>query len=175
MLIDRSAVSLLRTLGDEQSALAKNVVQMRGLVRAWYDLGIDQGASKEYSATMFLALKLLETADTKIEVVEKIENGLEPHGVGWHMLDQEVTLDEMRDYGWRRARMVHERNPNAPKAPFGFMCETFAWMEDNFREGDKFYEYRSKDIGEWKNLAGQSGYCMVRGNKIICVLTLMRS
>lgn len=175
MLIDPSAVSLLRTVGDEQSALAKNVVQMRGVVRAWYDLGIDQGASKEYSATMFLALELLETAKTRIEVVEKIENGLEPHGVGWHMLDHEVSLDEMREDGWNRARIVYERNPKAPKAPFGFKCETFAWMEDNQQEGDKFYEYRSKDIGEWKNLAGQSGYCMVRGNKIICVLTLMRS
>jgi hypothetical protein len=174
MLIDRSAVSLLRTFA-ETGTLADNVAQMTGVVSACYDLGRDQRASESYLATMFFALELLKTAETKIEVVEKIENGLEPHGVGWHMLDQEVTLDEMRDDGWRRVRMVYERNPNAPKAPFGFKCETFGWMEDNFLEGDRFYEYRSKDIGEWKNLAGQSGYCMVRGNKIICVLTLMRS
>ncbi len=174
MLIDRSAVSLLRTFA-ETGTLADNVAQMTGVVSACYDLGRDQNASESYLATMLFALELLKTAETKIEVVEKIENGLEPHGVGWHMLDQEVTLDEMRDDGWRRARMVYERNPNAPKAPFGFKCETFGWMEDNFLEGDRFYEYRSKDIGEWKNLAGQSGYCMVRGNKIICVLTLIRS
>lgn len=172
--IDPSAVSLLRMVATTNS-LAKDVDEMRGVVGAWYHLGLDQGAAEAYSATMSLALELLKSATSKIEVVEKIENGLEPHGVGWHMLQRRVSINEMRIDGERRTKMVRERNPRVPNAPFGFKCGTFQWMEDNLQEGDEFYIYGSKNLSEWENLAGQSGYCMVRGNKIICVLTLMRS
>ena len=104
--------------------------------------------------------------------MERLENSLQIHGVDWEMLSKERTYDDMVGYG---SVDYSEISTRIPQIMFGFLNETWISMEEKYQVDDKFYEYSTVDKKAWKNLAGQSGYCLVRGNKILVTMTTMRS
>ena len=122
--------------------------------------------------TIDKALRLLKLCQTGLDFLERLENSLQIHGVDWEMLSKERTYDDMVGYG---SVDYSEISTRIPQIMFGFLNETWISMEEKYQVGDKFYEYSSVDKKAWKNLAGQSGYCLVRGNKILVTMTTMRS
>jgi hypothetical protein len=122
--------------------------------------------------TVDKALRLLKSCQTSLDLLERFENSFQIHGVDWEMLSLERTYDDMVLYG---SVDYSEISSHIPQVMFGFLNETWMLMEEKYQEGDKFYQFSSKDKNSWKNLAGQSGYCLVRGNRILVTMTTMRS
>lgn len=126
-----------------------------------------KGADPALHCTMELARQIFNDCGDAIDTVERLENCFSPWGVGWHMLNSEITYERLKEFGSK----VSTRSGDVIYKTRNDYQDWF----DIYEKGDKFYSFYSKDVNEWKNLAGQSGYCMVRGNKIIRVHTTMRT
>ena len=126
-----------------------------------------KGADRALHCTMELARQIFNECGDAVDTVERLENCFSPWGVGWHMLDHEVTRERLEEIGSKTLGRNGET--------LYYQVNQYQDWFDIYEQGDKFYSFYSKDVNEWKNLAGQSGYCMVRGNKIIRVHTTMRT
>ncbi len=118
-----------------------------------------------------LALRILEKSESVTEMIERIQNSTEFHGVDWDMLGNEYEINEVERMGTFDYSSINSKVPNAP---FGFLNSLWERIKEMYIEGDKLFDFSSQTI-DWENCAGQSGYCLVRGNKILQVMTLMRS
>ena len=118
-----------------------------------------------------LALKILEKSESVKVMIERIQNSTEFHGVDWDMLGNKYEISEVERIGTFDYSAINLKVPNAP---FGFLNSLWERIKEMYIEGDKLFDFSSQTI-DWENCAGQSGYCLVRGNKILKVMTLMRS
>lgn len=126
-----------------------------------------KGADPALHCTMELARQIFNECGDAKDTVERLENCFSPWGVGWHMLNHEVTREDLMRIG----SMMIDRNGET----LYYEVNQYQHWFDIFESGDKFYSFCSKDVKEWENLAGQSGFCMVRGNEIIRVHATMRT
>lgn len=118
-----------------------------------------------------LAIRVLKCSDCVTDFVERLSNSRQMHGVDWDMLGSEQDIHEVEannncDYS--------SINSRVPQVPFGFLNAAWEGMKISMQPGDKIREFCSSD-DSWEHLAGHSGYCLVRGNKIVSVMTLVRS
>ena len=118
-----------------------------------------------------LALKILEKSESVKVMIERIQNSTEFHGVDWDMLGNEYEIIEVERMGTFDYSAI---NPKVPNVPFGFLNSIWEGIKEKYVYGDRIYDF-SSNSDDWTNCAGQSGYCLVRGNKILQVMTLMRS
>lgn len=118
-----------------------------------------------------LALRILEKSESIKVMIERIQNSTEFHGVDWEMLGNVYNINEVERMGTFDYSAI---NPKVPNVPFGFLNVIWERIKESYVDGDKVYDFSSKS-DDWSNCAGQSGYCLVRGNKILEVMTLMRS
>ena len=118
-----------------------------------------------------LALRILEKSESVTEMIERIQNSTEFHGVDWDMLGNEYEITEVERMGTFDYSAI---NPKVPNVPFGFLNSIWVGIKEKYVCGDRIYDF-SSDSDDWSNCAGQSGYCLVRKNKILQVMTLMRS
>ena len=118
-----------------------------------------------------LALRVLRCSDRVQDMIERLENSTEFHGVDWDMLGREQSVDELEA---NNSYNCLEMNSRVPSVPFGFLNAAWESIKTSIQPGDKVHEFSSSD-DSWQHLAGHSGYCLVRGNKVVSVMTLIRS
>lgn len=118
-----------------------------------------------------LALRILEKSESIKVMIERIQNSIEFHGVDWEMLGNVYNINEVERMGKFDYSAINSKVPNVP---FGFLNAIWERIKERYVEGDQIYDFSSKS-DDWTNCAGQSGFCLVRGNKILEVMTLMRS
>ena len=137
-----------------------------------------KGADPLVFYTMLLAQKIFYDCNSAKDTIERLANSLEPHGIDWTMLDQELSLSRMHeianDFVENAERINRELRLSIPALPFGHKNSTWEWMMREYQEGDKFFHYNSGNKNPNPDHPIQSGYCMVRRNKIIIVLTTVR-
>ncbi len=101
------------------------------------------------------------------------------HGVDVTMLGEEISLEELKAIGQHdvdNPLILDFPNWTPPPAiPFGYLNDHWNAMLREYKEGDKFHSYSTRSEDAWKNLAGQSGYCLVRGEEVIAVMCMMRT
>jgi len=138
-----------------------------------------KGADPLVFYTMLLAQKIFNDCNSAKDTIERLANSLEPHGIDWTMLVHEVSYDQMQEmanqYVESAERMNKKLGLRIPAIPFGHMNSVWEWMMREYREGDNFFSYNTTYNNRAMHKAVSSGYCMVRRNKIMIVLTTMRS
>jgi len=106
--------------------------------------------------------------------IERLANSLESHGVDWTMLGHEIDLDRLREIGEQRAAAVpFAKFGQDPPPPFGYQYAIWRQIQDSYRDGDRICFYSSSSDDEWRRGRTQSGYCLVRGNRIEVTLSSM--
>lgn len=138
-----------------------------------------KGADQLVHKTMRLAWEIYDQCRNAKDTLERLANSLESHGVDWNMLEKELSLDEMHQIGENFVQTARELNKGetfkVPEIPFGHKNNIWEWMLRDHQNGDKFFRYGTVNDKNDPHRPYRSGYCMVRGNKILIVLTTMRS
>jgi hypothetical protein len=138
-----------------------------------------KGADPMVFKTFLMAKEILDGSKNVRDTIERLENSLEPHGVDWTMLRREITFGEIKRIADSFVNTAEETNrtleTKIPAVPFGHNNSTWERMLREYQDGDKFHDYGTVSNKKYKTHGVQSGYCMVRGNKIMIVLTTMRS
>ena len=138
----------------------------------WIETQIQNDREESWRKKDFmLTLKVLEKSESVKVMIERIQNSTEFHGVDWDMLGSEYEIFEVEKMGTFDYSVI---NPKVPNVPFGFLNSLWERIKERYVDGDRIYDF-SSNSDDWTNCAGQSGYCLVRGNKILQVMTLMRS
>lgn len=118
-----------------------------------------------------VALRVIRCSDNVKDTVERLENSTETHGVDWDMLGREGSIEEIEN---SNRVVTNSRDTNAPALPFGFLNSAWEAMKLKVGPEDRICDF-SSSVQLWKKGAGQSGYCLVRGNRIIDIMVMMRS
>ena len=118
------------------------------------------------------AMRLLKNCKESNEFIVKLSNSIQTHEVDWEMLGREISYEDMLRYGEIGNDKFLSR---VPKVTFGYLNYIWLKMEHECRNGSKFFEYSSFNRNACKNLAGESGYCLVRENTILFTMTTMLS
>jgi hypothetical protein len=138
----------------------------------WIETQIQNDREESWRKKDFmLCLKVLEKSESVKVMIERIQNSTEFHGVDWDMLGDVHQINEVEQMGTFDYSAI---NPKVPNVPFGFLNTLWEKIKVMHVDGDRIYDF-SSNSDDWTNCAGQSGYCLVRGNKILQVMTLMRS
>ena len=149
-----------------------NALQSIDEMVEWIETQIQNDREESWRKKDFmLTLKVLEISESVKVMIERIQNSTEFHGVDWDMLGNEYEIDEVEKMGKFDYSAI---NPQVPNVPFGFLNSLWERIKERYVDGDSIYDF-SSNSDDWTNCAGQSGYCLVRGNKILEVMTLMRS
>jgi hypothetical protein len=72
----------------------------------------------------------------------------------------EKTIEEIE------AAHLYEDDGRVPHVPFGFMNSNWLAFKGKMRPGDKIFDFDSNEES-WANLAGRSGYVLVRDGEIV--------
>lgn len=178
-MISRAVYDLLKTVAESKLLHVNPDTNLKIFLKNEIYEYETKGADALVFYTMLLAQEIFEDCGNAKDTIERLANSLEPHGVDWNMLGQELSLSRMQEIGQyfveNAEKMNREMGLRTPAVPFGYKNSTWEWMMREYQEGDKFYSYATKRKNEDKNYPIQTGYCMVRSNKIISVLTTMRS
>lgn len=165
-------MQMIRKKSFNELSEKANALQSIDEMVKWIENQIQNEQEQSWSKKDFmLALRILEKSESVKVMIERIQNSTEFHGVDWEMLVNEYEINEVERMG---AFDYSAINPKVPNVPFGFLNYLWERIKERYIDGDKLFDFSSQSI-DWKNCAGQSGYCLVRGNKILEVMTLMRS
>jgi len=149
-----------------------NTLQSIDEMVEWIETQIQNDREENWRKKDFmLTLKVLEKSESVKVMIERIQNSTEFHGVDWDMLGGVYQINEVEQMGTFDYSAI---NPKVPNVPFGFLNTLWEKIKEMHVDGDRIYDF-SSNSDDWTNCAGQSGYCLVRGNKILQVMTLMRS
>jgi hypothetical protein len=69
-------------------------------------------------------------------------------------VEQETLDDEIKKY------------PDVPQVPFGFQNKEWKKLKSKYKDGDEFFFYWSDPVS-WFYLRGESGYVLIRQNKVV--------
>jgi hypothetical protein len=178
-VISRSVYDLLQTIARQKSDLISSESNFNIFLKNEIYEYETKGADPIVFRTMLLAQKIFNDCNSVADTIERLANSLEPHGIDWTMLGQELPLDRMQetanDFVENAERMNKELGLKIPAIPFGHKNSTWEWMLREYQDGDKFFHYSSGHENSDPNRPVRNGYCMVRRNKIMIVLTTMRS
>jgi len=178
-VISRSVYELLQTIANQKSDLISSESNFNIFLKNEIYEYETKGADPLVFYTMLLAQKIFYDCNSAKDTIERLANSLEPHGIDWTMLDQELSLSRMHeianDFVENAERINRELRLSIPALPFGHKNSTWEWMMREYQGGDKFFSYNTEDNDRAMHKAISSGYCMVRRNKIMIVLTTMRS
>jgi hypothetical protein len=137
---------------------------------------IDRFGPAERDPLAYRSLKIAKEIfdgckDYKI-TIERLANSLGSHGVDWTMLGHNIGLDRLREIGEQRAAAFSlSQSGQSPPRPFGYQYAIWKRIQESYRDGDRICFYCSSSNDEWRRGRAQSGYCLVRANKIEIVLT----
>jgi hypothetical protein len=138
-----------------------------------------KGADLLVYKTFLVAKEILDECQSAKDTIERLENSFATHGVDWTMLRQELTFDQITRIADSYIDTAEETNrtlgTKIPAVPFGHKNSTWEWMLREYLDGDKFYDYGTVSNKKYKTHGVQSGYCMVRGNKIMITLCTART
>jgi len=149
-----------------------NTLQSIDEMVEWIETQIQNDREESWRKKDFmLTLKILKKSESVKVMIERIQNSTEFHGVDWDMLGGVYQINEVEQMGTFDYSAI---NPKVPNVPFGFLNTLWEKIKVMHVDGDRIYDF-SSNSDDWTNCAGQSGYCLVRGNKILQVMTLMRS
>ncbi len=149
-----------------------NALQSIDEMVEWIETQIQNDREESWRKKDFmLTLKVLAKSESVNVMIERIQNSTEFHGVDWDMLGNEYEINEVERMGTFDYSAI---NPKVPNVPFGFLNSLWERIKERYVDGDRIYDF-SSNSDDWTNCAGQSGYCLVRKNKILQVMTLMRS
>ena len=178
-MISRSVYDLLQTIARQKSDLISSESNFNIFLKNEIYEYETKGADPMVFRTMLLAQKIFNDCNSAADTIERLANSLEPHGIDWTMLEQELSLAQMQrmaqDYVENAEQMNKELGLKIPAIPFGHKNSTWEWMMREYQDGDKFFHYSSSHKNVDPNRPVRNGYCMVRRNKIMIVLTTMRS
>ena len=138
-----------------------------------------KGADPLVFRTMELAWKIFEQCGSANDTLERLANSLESHGVDWDMLGEELSIERMREIAHYFVKNAEKMNKDLglkiPAVPFGHKNSTWERMLREYQNGDKFFEYASSsDKSNYKSQY-QTGYCLIRGNKVLVTLCTART
>jgi len=178
-VISRSVYELLQTIANQKSDLISSESNFNIFLKNEIYEYETKGADPLVFYTMLLAQKIFNDCNSAKDTIERLANSLEPHGIDWTMLGQELSLSRMQeianDFVENAERINRELRLSIPALPFGHKNSTWEWMMREYQEGDQFFHYSSGHKNPDSDHPIRSGYCMVRHNKIMIVLTTMRS
>jgi hypothetical protein len=67
---------------------------------------------------------------------------------------EQESLDNIKKY------------PDVPQVPFGYINDKWNALKSKYKDGDEFFYYLSDPLS-WNYLRGESGYILIRQNKVV--------
>ena len=122
-MISRSVYDLLQTIARQKSDLISSESNFNIFLKNEIYEYETKGADPMVFRTMLLAQKIFNDCNSVADTMERLANSLEPHGIDWTMLGQELPLDRMQeianDFVENAERMNKELGLKIPAIPFG--------------------------------------------------------
>lgn len=85
-----------------------------------------------------------------------------------------LTIDEIERQEMATLPDMLQLRSDYPKVPFGFINAEWVAFKSMVRPGDKIVRY-STDKHSWQNLAGESGYALMRSGCLVETFKTMRN
>jgi hypothetical protein len=161
----RTTVSLLRSLAEQAVEFSKSsghpaLDMFQAYVGgAFHD--IDRSlCDPRIKRTVTFAMESCVADIHPLDIVERLETSLETHGVAWFMLD------------FTRATQINNTAQKISRYPRGLMLQ---FEQAGIQCGDALVDFSRCPYLDYKPRSVEQGVALVRKNKILRVVTLIRA